>query len=33
MYILRENEEEFFESFEGAFVSALLGPRRVGNYV
>jgi len=30
MYILRENEEEFFESFEGMFVSALLGPRRVG---
>jgi len=30
MYILRENEKEVFESFEGAFVSALLGPRRVG---
>jgi len=30
MYIFRENEKEFFESFEGAFISALLGPRRVG---
>lgn len=30
MYILRENEEAFFESFEGMFISALLGPRRVG---
>ena len=30
MYVLRENEREFFESFEGQFVSALLGPRRVG---
>lgn len=30
MYVIRENEEEFFESFERAFVSALLGPRRVG---
>jgi predicted AAA+ superfamily ATPase len=30
MYVIRENEEDFFESFEGAFVSALLGPRRVG---
>lgn len=30
MYIFRENEREFFESFEGMFVSALLGPRRVG---
>ena len=30
MYILRENEEEIFKSFEDSFVSALLGPRRVG---
>lgn len=30
MYILRENEGAFFESFEGMFISALLGPRRVG---
>jgi uncharacterized protein len=30
MYILRENEKEIFESFKGDFVSALLGPRRVG---
>lgn len=30
MYIFRENENEFFASFEGEFVSALLGPRRVG---
>ena len=30
MYVLRENEVEIFESFEGDFVSALLGPRRVG---
>jgi predicted AAA+ superfamily ATPase len=30
MYILRENEPEIFESFEGTFISALLGPRRVG---
>ena len=30
MYICRENEEELFASFEGTFVSALLGPRRVG---
>ena len=30
MYILRENEMEFFTSFEGPFISALLGPRRVG---
>ncbi len=30
MYILRENEAEIFESFEGSFISALLGPRRVG---
>ena len=30
MYIFRENEKVFFESFEGNFVSALLGPRRVG---
>jgi len=30
MYVLRENEKEIFESFEGEFVSALLGPRRVG---
>ncbi len=30
MYILRENETETFESFEGKFISALLGPRRVG---
>lgn len=30
MYILRENEKEIFESFEGVFVSAVLGPRRVG---
>lgn len=30
MYILRENEDEFFESFGGMFISALLGPRRVG---
>jgi predicted AAA+ superfamily ATPase len=29
-YIFRENEKEIFESFEGMFVSALLGPRRVG---
>ncbi len=30
MYIIRENEQDIFESFEGVFVSALLGPRRVG---
>ena len=30
MYIFRENEEDFFASFEGSFVSAILGPRRVG---
>ena len=30
MYILRESEEAIFESFKGTFVSALLGPRRVG---
>ena len=30
MYIFRENETEIFASFEGPFVSALLGPRRVG---
>lgn len=30
MYIFRENEEEFFASFEDEFISALLGPRRVG---
>lgn len=30
MYIVRENEKDFFTSFEGTFVSALLGPRRVG---
>lgn len=30
MYVIRENEENFFASFEGVFVSALLGPRRVG---
>jgi predicted AAA+ superfamily ATPase len=30
MYIFRENEGEIFESFESVFVSALLGPRRVG---
>jgi hypothetical protein len=30
MYILRENETEIFESFERIFISALLGPRRVG---
>ncbi len=30
MYILRENEKDFFESFEEKFISAVLGPRRVG---
>ena len=30
MYIFRENENYFFESFENKFISALLGPRRVG---
>lgn len=30
MYILRENEKDFFASFEEMFISALLGPRRVG---
>lgn len=30
IYIFRENEREIFESFEGGFISALLGPRRVG---
>lgn len=30
MYIFRENEKEIFESFENIFISALLGPRRVG---
>ncbi len=30
MYIFRENEAEFFASFEGPFISAVLGPRRVG---
>jgi uncharacterized protein len=30
MYIFRENETSIFESFEGTFISALLGPRRVG---
>ena len=30
MYTFRENEKEIFESFENMFISALLGPRRVG---
>jgi uncharacterized protein len=30
MYIIRENEENIFESFQSLFISALLGPRRVG---
>lgn len=30
MYVVRENETDFFRSFEGVFVSAVLGPRRVG---
>ena len=30
MYVLRENENDIFESFQGSFISALLGPRRVG---
>jgi uncharacterized protein len=30
MYIFRENETEILESFEGNFISAILGPRRVG---
>lgn len=30
MYVLRESENKLFKSFEGSFVSALLGPRRVG---
>ena len=30
MYICRENETEIFKSFENMFISALLGPRRVG---
>lgn len=29
-YVVRANEKLFFESFERSFVSALLGPRRVG---
>ncbi len=29
-YVIRVNEKFFFESFERPFVSALLGPRRVG---
>lgn len=30
MYTFRENEKEIFESFENIFISAILGPRRVG---
>lgn len=29
-YIIRANEASLFKSFEGPFISALLGPRRVG---
>lgn len=29
-YVVRVNEDFFFKSFEGPFISALLGPRRVG---
>lgn len=30
MYVFRENEKDFFSSFEGMFVSALPGPKGVG---
>ncbi len=30
MYVSRENESEIFKSFESMFISALLGPRRIG---
>lgn len=30
IYITRENEKEIFKSFDNTFISALLGPRRVG---
>ncbi len=30
MYVIRSNEKFIFESFERPFISALLGPRRVG---
>lgn len=29
-YIIRANETFLYESFERSFISALLGPRRVG---
>ena len=29
-YVIRSNEAALFTSFEGPFISAVLGPRRVG---